>query len=304
MTLNMNMTADDEIVWRSLLYVPANNEKFIAKAHTRGADAIILDLEDSVPETERGRAREMLVDAVKSVTQSGADATVRINRPLRHMVQDVEAAVKAGVRALFVTKVDSPQHLQLVAELVGEVEREAGRPAGSVKLIPMIETAAVFFQAPEVAKATARNVAMNVGGEDFALDIGMVPDAETLALPKQTVLFAAKAAGIMALGFIGTVADYTDTEAFRATVRYSRKFGFDGASVIHPSGVPILNDEFTPSDTDVAKAREIIEAYAEAEKRGTGAIKIDGMMIDVPVALRAEKLVRRFEAIQARQNKR
>lgn len=289
---------NQDFVWRSLLYVPANNERFIAKAHARGADAIILDLEDAVPEAERPRARDMLADAIASVSQSGADATVRINRPLRHMVKDVEAAVKAGAKALFVTKVDSPEHLRLVAELVGEVEREAGRAEGSVRLIPMIESADAYFQVRDIAKASPRNVAMNLGGEDYALDIGMVPDADTLLLAKQTVMIAAKAARIMALGFIGTVADYTDIDGFRATVRRSRKFGFDGASVIHPSGVPILNEEFTPPADEVEKAREIVAAYAEAETRGLGAIQVGGKMIDVPVVLRAEKLIRRYEAIQ------
>jgi citrate lyase subunit beta/citryl-CoA lyase len=294
------MTIHTDIVWRSLLYVPANNEKFISRAHTRGADALILDLEDSVPEDQRQTARDMLADAVTSVTQSGADATVRINRPLRHMVKDVEAAVRAGAKALFVTKVDSPQHLKLVDELVGEVEREAGRPEGSVRLIPMIESAAAYFLAQDMARASRRNVGVNLGGEDFALDVGMVPDTETLALPKQTLVFAAKAAGIMAMGFMGTVADYSDTRAFRATVRRSRKFGFEAASVIHPSGVPILNEEFTPAEVDVEKARAIVAAYDEATKSAVGAIKVDGMMIDVPVALRAEKLIRRYEAIRAK----
>jgi citrate lyase subunit beta/citryl-CoA lyase len=294
------MTIHTDIVWRSLLYVPANNEKFISRAHTRGADALILDLEDSVPEDQRQTARDMLADAVTSVTQSGADATVRINRPLRHMVKDVEAAVRAGAKALFVTKVDSPQHLKLVDELVGEVEREAGRPEGSVRLIPMIESAAAYFLAQDMARASRRNVGVNLGGEDFALDVGMVPDTETLALPKQTLVFAAKAAGIMAMGFMGTVADYSDTRAFRATVRRSRKFGFEAASVIHPSGVPILNEEFTPAEVDVEKARAIVAAYDEATKSAVGAIKVDGMMIDVPVALRAQKLIRRYEAIRAK----
>ncbi|MBO6561958.1 MAG: CoA ester lyase [Nisaea sp.] len=294
------MTIHTDIVWRSLLYVPANNEKFISRAHTRGADALILDLEDSVPEDQRQTARDMLADAVTSVTQSGADATVRINRPLRHMVKDVEAAVRAGAKALFVTKVDSPQHLKLVDELVGEVEREAGRPEGSVRLIPMIESAAAYFLAQDIARASRRNVGVNLGGEDFALDVGMVPDTETLALPKQTLVFAAKAAGIMAMGFMGTVADYSDTRAFRATVRRSRKFGFEAASVIHPSGVPILNEEFTPTEVDVEKARAIVAAYDEATKSAVGAIKVDGMMIDVPVALRAQKLIRRYEAIRAK----
>jgi len=291
---------DNEIVWRSLLYVPGNNEKFIAKAHTRGADAIIIDLEDSVPEQERQRARDMLPDAIKSVTQSGADATVRINRPLRHMVKDVEAAVQAGARALFVTKVDGAAHLRLVAELVGEVEREAGRPAGDVRLIPMIESADAYFRAHEVARATTRNAAMNLGGEDFALDLGMVPDADTLMVPKQTIMIAAKAAGLMALGFIGTVADYTDTEGFRETVRRSRRFGFDGASVIHPSGIPILNEEFTPSADDFDHATRVVAAYAEAEKEGKGAITVDGKMIDVPVVIRAQKLLARYEAIRGK----
>lgn len=292
------MTTD--IVWRSLLYVPANNEKFIAKAHTRGADAIILDLEDSVPEGERQRARDMLADSVKSVTQSGADATVRINRPLRHMVKDVEAAVKAGARAIFVTKVDGAGHLKLVDELVTEVEAEAGRPAGDVRMVPMVESADAYFRAHEIARASRRNVGLVLGGEDFAYDVGLTPDTDTLMVPKQTIMIAAKAAGLMAMGFIGTVADYTDTEAFRETVRRSRKFGFEAASVIHPSGVPILNEEFTPSDDEVDRARRVIAAYAKAEDEGLGAIRVDDKMIDVPVVLRAERLVARYEAIKGR----
>ena len=290
----------DGFVWRSLLYVPANNDRFIAKAHTRGADAIILDLEDSVPEAARDDARAMLKDAITSVSQSGADATVRINRPLRHMVKDVEAAVLAGAKALFVTKIDGPAHLKLVDELVGEVEQEAGRALGEVKLIPMLESAAAFFQAVDVARASPRNVAMILGGEDFALDIGLVPDTDTLMVPKQTVMMAAKSAGLMAMGFIGTVADYSDIDGFRATVRRSRKFGFEAASVIHPSGVPILNEEFTPPRHEVDAAREIVAAYDEAMKNGTGAITVAGKMIDVPVALRAQRLVNRSDAIAAK----
>ncbi|MEQ8507001.1 MAG: CoA ester lyase [Rhodospirillales bacterium] len=295
--------ADMPFVWRSLLYVPANNEKFVAKAHTRGADAIILDLEDSVPESERPRARDMLADAAKSVAQSGADVAVRINRPIRHMVKDVEAAVHAGAQCLFVTKVDGAGHLKLVAELVEEVEREAGRLHGSVKLAAMVETADAYFRAHAIGRASSRLVGMNLGGEDFAVEMGMVPDTDTLLVPKQTVMIAAKAAGLMAMGFIGTVADYNDTEGFRAAVRKSVKFGFDCASVIHPSGIPVLNEEFTPAADAVDHARRVIDAYAEAQKAGKGAITIDGKMIDVPIVIRAERLLARSEAIKARGNR-
>ena len=288
------------IVWRSLLYVPANNPRFIDKAHTRGADAYILDLEDSVPEQERQRARDMLADSVQKVSQSGADATVRINRPVRHMVKDVEAAVHAGARALFVTKVDGAGHVKLISELVDEVEKEAGRPQGSVKLVAMIETADAYFRAHQVANASRRLIGMNLGGEDFAMDVGMSPEADTFLVPKQTIAIAAKSAGLMAMGFIGTVADYTDTEAFRAAVSYSRKFGFDCASVIHPSGIAILNEEFMPTEDDVAHARKLIEAYEKAEEEGLGAITVDGKMIDVPVAIRAQKLLAKYEAFKAK----
>ena len=300
MTGRKTQNSEPPIVWRSLLYVPGNNEKFIAKAHTRGADAIILDLEDSVPEHARQTARDMLADAVTSVSQSGADPVVRINRPLRHMVKDVEAAVQAGARALFVTKVDGAGHLKLVAELVEEVERETGRPHGSVKLAAMVETADAYFRAHAVARATGRLIGLNLGGEDFAMDVGMVPDTDTLLVPKQTVMIAAKAAGLMAMGFIGTVADYNDTDGFRAAVRKSVKFGFDCASVIHPSGVAILNEEFTPSADAVDHARRVIAAYDAARLAGRGAITVDGKMIDVPVVVRAERLVARYEAIKAK----
>ena len=303
MTKSKNNGAEEPLVWRSLLYVPGNNEKFIAKAHTRGADALILDLEDSVPEGERQTARNMLADAVKSVTQSGADAAVRINRPLRHMVKDVEAAVHAGARCLFVTKVDGAGHLKLVAELVEEVEREAGRPRGSVKLAAMIETADAYFRAHAVARGSSRMIGMNLGGEDFAMELGMVPDTDTLLVPKQTIMIAAKSAGLMAMGFIGTVADYNDTEGFRAAVRKSRKFGFDCASVIHPSGIPILNEEFTPGEDEIDHAHRVIEAYDAARLAGKGAITVDGKMIDVPVVIRAERLVARYEAIKARESR-
>ncbi len=295
-----SLTNEPPIVWRSLLYVPGNNPRFIDKAHTRDADAYILDLEDSVPEQERQRARDMLPESVAKVTQSGADATVRINRPIRHMVKDVEAAVKAGARALFVTKVDGAGHLRLVAELVDEVEKEVGRAPGSVKLVAMVETADAYFRAHPIARATGRNIGMNLGGEDFAMDVGMVPDADTFLVPKQTIAIAAKAAGLMAMGFIGTVADYTDTDAFRAAVRHSRKFGFDCASVIHPSGIPVLNEEFMPTEEEVGHARRLVEAYDQAMRDGLGAISLDGKMIDVPVAIRAQRLVARYEAIKAK----
>ena len=138
---------------------------------------------------------------------------------------------------------------------------------------------------------------MGLGSEDFALEAGMAPDADTLYVPKQTVQFAARAAGIVPLGFIGTVADYADTDAFAETVRRAKRFGFEGAACVHPSGVPVLNAELTPTVDEVADAEKIITAYEEAERRGLGAVAVDGKMVDVPVVERARRLLARAAAI-------
>ena len=146
-----------------------------------------------------------------------------------------------------------------------------------------------------------RVVAMNIGGEDFALDLNAEPDDDVLLHPKQRMIIAARAAGVMPLGFIGTVADFSDWERFRQMVRRSRRFGFEGAGCIHPGQVKIVNEEYTPSADEVAYARKVIQMDREAQAAGRGSFQIDGKMIDIPVVVRAERLIRRYEAIKARE---
>jgi len=285
------------LVWRSMLYVPSNMERFVDKASSRGADAIILDLEDSVPIGERPAARLGLAKAVETVSRDGADVLVRINRPLTEAVADIEAAVTPGVSALMLPKIESAEHLQLLEEVVEEREMAVGMHPGTIGFVPMIETAGAYFRMDEIARASSRNLGMTLGGEDFALDTGMVPDADTLFMASQKLVYAARAAGIVPLGTIGTVADYQDLEAYRDSAIKSRKFGFEGSACIHPSVVPVLNEEFAPSGDEVSAAERIVAAYQEAQAAGKGAIQLDGKMVDVPVAIRAENLLRRHRAI-------
>ena len=291
-------------VWRSALYVPANVPRFIDGAHKHGADAIIVDLEDSVPLAERPAARRDLVATAENVARGGADVIVRINRPWRQAMLDLEAAISPRVQALAVTKVDSADHIRLIAEVVSELEAERGMTVGATQFVAMIETPDAWFRMADIAKADRRIVALTLGGEDFALTMGMLPTAEALFMPKQQLAIAARAAGILPLGFIGTVADYQDLDAFRATVRRSRKLGFRGASVIHPSQVPILNEEFSPGAEEVASARKIVAAYEAAVAAGRGSIEVDGKMIDVPVVLRAQELLAIHDAIRQREKPR
>ena len=248
------MTAAPLPVWRSLLFVPVTQRRFADGAARRGAYAIILDLEDSVAASEKDRARTLVPEAAEIVSRGGADVVVRINRPLRVAVRDIEAVVGPRVVVLALPKTDSAEHVRLTAEIVDEVEAEHGVTPGTTRLIAMVETAAAFFRIDEIARAHPRLCALNLGAEDFATSAGIVPDAEVLAMPKQMAVFAARAAGIMPLGFIGSIAEFHDLGAFRQTIRRSRRFGFIGASVIHPSQVPILNEEFRPSMEEVDHA--------------------------------------------------
>lgn len=290
-------------VWRSMLFVPATVRKFVDGAAERGADAYILDLEDSVPPAEKQRGRDGLQDAAATVARKGADVVVRINRPWRMALKDIEAAVSPRVLALMVTKADSAEHIRMVAEVVDELEAERGMARGTTRLVPLVETAAAFFRLEEIARAHPRVVALGLGAEDFAMSVGMPPEPEGLFYPKQHMIFAARAAGIMPLGFIGTVADFKDLDAFRATIRRSRRLGFMGASVIHPSQVAILNEEYRPAAAEVSEAERILAAYDDAVARGLGAIQLDGKMIDVPVVERARNLLARHRAILARETR-
>lgn len=297
------MTAATLPVWRSLLFVPVTVQRFVEGAARRGADAIILDLEDSVAASEKARARELVPEAAAAVSRGGADVVVRINRPWRQAVRDIEAAVGPRVQALALPKTDSAEHVRVIAEMVDELEIERGMMAGTTRLIAMVETAAALFHIAEIARAHPRLVGLNVGAEDFALSAGILPQAEGLFMPKQLGVFAARAAGIMPLGFIGTVAEFGDLDGFRATIRRSRRLGFVGASVIHPSQVAILNEEFRPSQDEVAHARRVVAAYDEALAAGVGAVTVDGRMIDVPVVERARLLIEREAAIARREAK-
>jgi citrate lyase subunit beta/citryl-CoA lyase len=299
----MTQLRSDLPAWRSLLFVPIVREKFVAAAHTRGADGIILDLEDSVPEAEKDRARTLVPAAAKEVSKSGADVLVRINRPWHQAFRDIEAAVGPGVTALVCPKVESPEHLIVIAELLDTVEAAGGLPAGHTRLVALVETADAYFRMREIAKATPRLVALSLGAEDFALAIGMEPIAETLEAPKQTMIVAARAAGILPLGFMGTVADFKDPEVFRQVVRRSRKFGFAAASCIHPSVVHVLNEEYGVSPEAIDRARRMIAAYDEVIARGIGAVTFEGKMIDVPVVEREKALLRQAERLAARRPK-
>jgi citrate lyase subunit beta / citryl-CoA lyase len=278
-------------VIRSLLYVPASSERFIAKAHERGADAIILDLEDAVVPAEKSAARARLVSAVASAGQRGATVFVRINAEPERIRLDAEAACRAGAFGLFVPKARDARTLQELADLLEALERSAGRPPTA--LVPMIEDPGAVLDARIIATATPRVFALVAGGEDLATSLDAEPTPEVLYLPKLLVHLAAKAAGVRSFGLLRTVADYGDLDAVEKSAHEARAFGFDGASCVHPSVVPILNRAFSPSAEALERAHRLLAAAEAAKARGEGAFAFEGKMVDEPVVRRARALLAR-----------
>ena len=288
---------------RSSLTVPLSSEKFIAKAHLRGADNITLDLEDGVAGNAKEAARLRLPDAVKSAARGGATIKVRLNRPLGLLVRDIEAAVIPGVDSLGIAKVESAGHVRMVSEFVGELEQARGLPAGGIKLSASIETPQALSRVHEIASADPRLTSIGLGSLDFASACGFAPSFETLLAPKQMVLYAAKAAGIDSGGYVGGIADYTDLDALRSLIRRSKAYGFHGGGAIHPDQVRVLNEEYGPSVAQVADARTIIAMAEEAFASGRGAFAFKGKMIDKPVVDAAQRVVAMADAIHTHQER-
>lgn len=278
-------------LWRSILFVPVLNERFLAGAAARGADCIQLDLEDAIPPERKMETRARLAGAAEGLAAQGCDIIVRINRPLRMAMRDLEAAVGQAVKAVTLPKAEGAGHVRLIAETLGELERERGLPVGHTGIVPMIETAGALSQMNEIAAADPRVIGIIVGAEDLALSMGMSVDRTALHVPNVMAVAAARAAGCLPLGFVGSVAGFSDLDVYAETIREARALGFAGAFAIHPAQVPILNDGFAPTADEIAHARALVAAFESALAEGRGAASFQGQMIDLPVVERARAIL-------------
>jgi citrate lyase subunit beta/citryl-CoA lyase len=268
---------------RSLLYVPAHSERFIAKAHERGADAIILDLEDAVPEGEKTAARDGLAATVASVTRNGATAFVRINTGARQR-DDAIAACQAGAFGVFIPKAGSIGMLEALAGTLRAEEAKLGRAA--MPFVAMIEDPTAMLEARVIARVQ-RVMALSFGAEDFTAITGGTPTPDVLRYPKLTVHYAAKAEGKLSLGLLQSIADYSDLAALASAAREAKAHGFDGATCIHPSGVVVLNEGFTPADAERDWASRVLAVAPMSD----AAFAVDGRMVDAPVLARARRIL-------------
>jgi len=283
------MTAPRPI--RSFLFVPAANDKLLESCVTRPCDAVILDLEDGTHPSQKPAARARLADSIARLRSADKIAAVRINGDLLTAVMDLRAAVIPGLDLLVLPKVEHARDVQMLASAVAALEQEQGIAPGHVRFLLQIESAAALPRLHEIASAHPRITAMMLGSEDFSLDCGGLPTADALLTPSLMLLYAARAAGVQPVGFVGSIADLGSPDAFQGVVEHARALGFRGAVVVHPKFLDVVNACYTPTAAQIADARKVVDAFEAADKAGLGAIKVDGVMVDKPVYQRALRLL-------------
>ncbi|UWU19578.1 CoA ester lyase (plasmid) [Rhizobium sullae] len=278
-------------LWRSLLFVPAHEKRFVEKAHTRGADAVILDLEDSAPAFAKEMARENLRPSIASISGHGVSVVVRVNRDLANCVADLAVAVSHGVEAIMLPKVRGPDHVALMDEFITEREKQTGLSPYSIGLLNLIETPAALSMAGQIGAASRRVIGLALGTEDFSAECGFEPTYENLFGPCQQMILACRMQGLQAFGLPGTIARYDNSVGFEDLAVRSRKMGLDGVLCVHPNQVAAVNSAFRPTPTERNHALRVVAAFEGGEAVGRGAVSVDGEMIDLPIVKRAKALL-------------
>lgn len=260
---------------RSVLYMPAINDRALEKARTIPADAIIFDLEDSIAPDAKVEARAKAVAAAASGNYGNRELAIRCNGlDTPWGADDLAAMVEATPSAVVIPKVDSVQEVERVAGLLAE----SGAPDG-VRIWPMIETPAAIFNVREIA-AHPRVAVLLMGTNDLAKELRapLLPGRHALVPHLATSILAARAAGVAILD--GVFNNVGDADGFLAECRQGMEMGFDGKTLVHPNQVEPANDMWAPSPDDLADARRIIAAFDEAAGEGRGVVTVDGRMIE------------------------
>lgn len=273
------------------MFVPGNNPGMMADAHIYGPDSIMLDLEDSVTLAEKDAARLLVYHALQSVDYGNTEMVVRIN-PLNTPFgrKDIEAVVRAGVHVIRMPKTETADEVREVEAEILRVEQRLGC-VGRTQIMAAIESALGVVNAYDIATASTRMMGIALGAEDYCANLKTqrTPSGNELQLARQTIVVAARAAGIDALDTV--YSNLNDMDTFRAEVEYIKSLGFDGKSIINPRQIEVVNEVFAPKEKDIAKARTILAANKEAEARGSGVVSVNGKMVDKPVVIRAQRTI-------------
>jgi citrate lyase subunit beta/citryl-CoA lyase len=275
---------------RSRLYLPGNQPKLMINAGLHHPDGVILDLEDSVHPEEKDAARLMVRNALRCVDFMGAERMVRINQlPLGF--EDLKAVVPEGPDLILIPKVERAEQVQEVDERIRGIRAKAG-DGQAIWLMPILESALGIENAYAVAAAAETVVALTIGLEDYTADLGVHKTQEGVEsyYARTRLVNAARAAGVQAIDSV--YGDVGDVEGLSDWARRSRTLGFEGMGCIHPRQIEPIHQAFAPTPEEIEKAQRIVTAFDEAQAAGLGVVRLGTKMVDAPVVLRAQRLVK------------
>lgn len=298
----MGIDYTQNLIRRSRLIMPANERKYIEKAHLRNADAVVLDLEDSVPVSEKVATRAVIKDSLALVGRGGSDVLVRVNHTDELLKGDVEASVWPGLSGIFFPKVETGEQVRALDRLLAELEQKRGIPVGHVKISVIAETLKGYLNVEEIAGAGDRIDSLSLGTEDFATNTGMELSEATYhawLIPRMQIVFVARAYGKLPLNLVGSMAGFNDNAGFEKMAVLSYKHGFLGSSCIHPGNVEILNRCFSPTPEEIEHSRKLIAAFELSLAGGRASATFEGRMIDYPHYEKAKQILARSAKIEA-----
>ena len=273
---------------RTSLYAGGTSPAKLLQARFYNEDCLVYDLEDSVPIAEKDVARHLVYNLIKYQRPEGKYVIVRVNGIYSEFIdEDLEAAVRARPDAIRIPKVEYAHEVKKIANQITEIEKEAGIEVGSTEIWCNIESYLGVLNAKEIAEADERVVALALGAEDFTASMKAQRTKAGLEIfyARNAILMACRAAGIAAIDAV--FSDINDVDALKEDVTLTRNLGFDGKTVIHPRQIDTLNSFFTPSKKEINYALRVLEAVEEGKRNHTGAVVLDGSMIDKPMELRA-----------------
>lgn len=284
---------------RTRLYLPGNEPKFFINAGLHSPDGIILDLEDSVAPTEKDAAQLLVRNALRSVdfsclgeaerSRNGVERMVRINQ-LPKGLDDLKYIVPHNVHVILIPKCESAEQVKAVEKEVEKLKK-LHNIKSEIYFMPIIESALGVIKSYEIASASKNNCALAIGLEDYTADIGTqrTNEGRESIFARQMLVNAARAAGIQPIDTV--FSDVADMEGLRQSVIEAKSLGFEGKGCIHPRQIPVVHQAFTPTTDEIEKAKKIVLAFEEAEKKGLGVVALGSKMIDPPVVKRAIRTI-------------
>ncbi|MBI4587372.1 MAG: CoA ester lyase [Candidatus Rokubacteria bacterium] len=291
------------VALRSLLFAPGNEPRKVSKVATFGADAIILDLEDAVPDAEKLATRPLVRAALAELR--GPLVCVRINAFRTGLAPgDVDAVVAQGLDAIVLPKAETAEEISVLEMLLAAAELREGLPAGHVRILPIVETARGLLNASAVAAASPRVLTLAFGSGDFTRDLELPSirwslEGAELFYARAKLVVDARAAG-RPRPLDGPYVAVRDAKGFEEDCRTARRLGFQGKICIHPLQVAAANRIFAPDPDEVAFCRRVVEAFKTAEARGSASITVDGIFVDYPIVEKAERIIRLADMLAAK----